>query len=57
MVNSHISNIDISKYPLISKNIVGRIAPVIQNWWYLKINFLEPEIYFEVEVSWDELRL
>ena len=25
MVNSHISNIDISKYPLISKNIVGRI--------------------------------
>ena len=45
-----ISNTDISKYHLISKNIVGDIsyflyisALDISNYWYPKVNFLGPE--------------
>ena len=45
-----ISNIDVSKYPFISKKIIltHKIfsyisSQVISNYWYPKVNFLGPE--------------
>ena len=43
---------------IVSTHIFNYIsAHVISNCIYLKVNFLAPEIYLEISVVWDELRL
>ena len=58
-----IPNIDISKYPVISNNVLDTfpifldISFQITLYWYMTINFLGPENYLKISVVWDELRI